>query len=253
MNLKNIFLVILFICCAFIANAQEKSVLSGQVVDGESLRPISYIHIILESTGRGTATDENGRFNIMINPSDTLKFSGVGYVTRYICFEDSSLHEGHFYPVILEPSIEMLDEVDIFPFRTYAQFKSAVIQAELPDEFVMPELDLEHIIGEAVAHNRIENPTMFSASPISYLYNRFSKEGKEKREYARLLAADHLKEKIEKRYNKEIVMALTGIDDNQVLEEFMEFCQFPTDFILNVSEYDLLLAINECYKSFIAP
>ena len=43
---------------------------------------------------------------------------------------------------------------------------------------------------------------------------------------------------------------ITGIDD-RVIDEFMQFCRFTDNFILNSSEYQLTVGLLDRYKSFL--
>ncbi|MBN2520677.1 MAG: hypothetical protein JXB17_09250, partial [Bacteroidales bacterium] len=59
-----------------------------------------------------------------------------------------------------------------------------------------------------------------------------------------------VEKQVEKKYNKDIVAFITGINDERKVLDFMEFCKFSDDFILQSNDYQIYLAINNCYKEF---
>jgi TonB-dependent SusC/RagA subfamily outer membrane receptor len=70
-------LLILFIGFSLSAFAQEKRV-EGKVTD-QSGEPLPGTSIIIKGTSKGTVADLNGMYNLLVNPSDTLSFSYIGF------------------------------------------------------------------------------------------------------------------------------------------------------------------------------
>jgi len=56
---------------------------------------------------------------------------------------------------------------------------------------------------------------------------------------------------MQQKYNKEIVMKLTGLMEGERLDEFMEYCKPSIGFILRSSEYELALLILQRYDTFL--
>jgi TonB-linked SusC/RagA family outer membrane protein len=78
MKIKNyFFLGLLFI--SSILNAQEKTI-SG-IVKGDDGLPLAGVNIYVESTKRGTQTDFDGKYSILVNPNNVIVFSFVGFKT----------------------------------------------------------------------------------------------------------------------------------------------------------------------------
>lgn len=88
-------------------NAQTSTFeVSGRVsaaVDNELLPGVT---ILVESTGDGTVTDENGEYSIQVPADAVLVFSYIGYSTQKISVQNRSTIN-----VVLEESAEALDEV----------------------------------------------------------------------------------------------------------------------------------------------
>ena len=107
---------------------------SGVVVTMDSLSPVPFATIMVQNTSRGTISDYYGYFSFVAQPNDTLVFSSIGFRdSEFIVPNDL---EGNRYSLIhsmLQDTVE-LDEVDIFPWPTPAQFKEAFLALNLPDD-----------------------------------------------------------------------------------------------------------------------
>jgi hypothetical protein len=58
-----------------------QELMRGIVVDSASLAALPSVNVQVKNANRGTATDENGNFEIRAERRDTLVFSSLGYLT----------------------------------------------------------------------------------------------------------------------------------------------------------------------------
>jgi hypothetical protein len=116
--------------------AQELLVQWTGVVRNELLEPLPFAHIVAQRDFRGAIGDPQGLFTIITYPRDTLFVSCVGYKTRKIPVPNVSHEDSKHYikDIILEEDTIMLGEVEIFPWRTYREFKDAFMALELPED-----------------------------------------------------------------------------------------------------------------------
>jgi hypothetical protein len=93
----------------------------------------------------------------------------------------------------------------------------------------------------------INIPTGFS--PITALYNRFSKEGKQLRHYQKVKegTADFML--LGEKFNGNMVSQITGLKDDELIV-FMSFCDFSNDFLLNYSPETIKRAILKKYEEY---
>ncbi|MEL6972479.1 MAG: carboxypeptidase-like regulatory domain-containing protein, partial [Bacteroidota bacterium] len=56
---------------------------SGMILDGttQELVPVPYVNILVKDKGRGSYSDFNGFFSIVVEKGDQIVFSAVGYRT----------------------------------------------------------------------------------------------------------------------------------------------------------------------------
>jgi hypothetical protein len=86
-------------------------------------------------------------------------------------------------------------------------------------------------------------------SPISYLYDRYSRRGKAARKLRDMVAERARKKKLSQRYNPDRVREWTGLDETEI-EAFMKFCPMPEAFLELASEYDIIDRTFRCLEEF---
>jgi hypothetical protein len=116
--------------------AQEKDSymqLSGMIKSNVD-EAVPYVYVIVKGSQRSTVSDQNGIYTIIVEPRDTVFFSSIGY-KRVKAVMPATLASRHLLRDIrMDVDTIMLKNVVIFPWKTYAEFKTAVINAELPHQ-----------------------------------------------------------------------------------------------------------------------
>ncbi len=112
---------------------EELIQLSGIVKD-EFERPLQFVTIRILNRGQGTISDQRGIFSFISIPFDTIKFSCVGFKPALFVLPDSLPSPHLNIDVYLTRDTIMLEEAFIYPWKTYEEFKEAVLTLELPDD-----------------------------------------------------------------------------------------------------------------------
>lgn len=100
----------LYFFCVFISEAQTKSI-SGHVVKASDGASIPGVSVVVKGLSRGTITDENGNYSIVVPENNTLLvFSFVGMKTVILPVT------GNMINVTLEPDYVGLDEVMVLGY-----------------------------------------------------------------------------------------------------------------------------------------
>jgi TonB-linked SusC/RagA family outer membrane protein len=103
-NLKNIFTILILVCCFQAAWAQKA--LKGRVLD-DSNQPLPGVNVLVKGTTVGTSTDVDGNYSVQApDGSTTLVFSAIGFVTEEILINNQSTIN-----VSMVPDIKSLSEV----------------------------------------------------------------------------------------------------------------------------------------------
>jgi len=133
-----------FICLASVffskyANAQDTrgtqdSVIQlyGVVMTADSLRAIDAASVIVENKGRGTLTNYQGVFSIVVLKGDQIRFSCVGFKDKLITIPDNL--KGNQYSVIqlMVSDTAYLPATILKPRPTKAQFERDFVNADVP-------------------------------------------------------------------------------------------------------------------------
>ena len=88
----------------------------------------------------------------------------------------------------------------------------------------------------------------YATSPISALYMRFSKEGKQISKLAKIFESILIEEQVQKKLSKQILTRLTG-DDTIDYEAFRKYCYEANDYYIITHEgIELYTKVMDCYR-----
>jgi len=125
--------LIIFLTLVFSKNivAQDFVKIHGQVLSQDSV-PLPYMNIIILNRYKGTLSDNRGYYSLVCLENDTLIFSGMGYKTRYFIIPETNRTDVR-KDIYLEKDTILLKEVTVFPWKTYREFKQAVLTVHPPE------------------------------------------------------------------------------------------------------------------------
>jgi len=116
------------------AQDQKDSVvqLYGVVMSADSLRGLDATSVIVEGTGRGTITNDQGVFSIAVLKGNTIRFSSIGYKDKSITVPDTL--KGNQYSVIqlMVNDTAYLPATILRPRPTRAQFERDFVNTDVP-------------------------------------------------------------------------------------------------------------------------
>jgi hypothetical protein len=128
--------------------------LSGMIKDDLN-DAIPFVHVIVKSSERSTVSDQNGLYTIIVEPRDTVFFSCVGYKLHKVAMPASPVNRHINREIRMEIDTVMLKNIVIFPWKTYAEFKNAVVNSELPanEEMEAAQLNIALIQTQVLFNN----------------------------------------------------------------------------------------------------
>ncbi len=125
-------IILLFINSALLAQSNEV-IIKGTVYGDDTMEPLPFAHIIIDSTG--TTSNIYGNFELKILKIDTLHFSYIGYKTKIYAVPDSVTTQDVGLKIILLKDITYLQSVTIRTLpATLADLKEEVMATEVPIE-----------------------------------------------------------------------------------------------------------------------
>lgn len=242
-----LFLLSSFLLAATTAYAQEQPTstrisVSGHIVD-EQEQPVPFATVSVGHSGKGVVSDEEGFFFIKFPVSDTLILSTVAHRTQYLYFGDTATTENYDLKIRLSEEAYELQSVTVFAFKDEYAFKKAIL--ELDD---LPEENEKIVIpGSYDGPRREVKPSVMS--PVSLVASIFSKRAKYEREAREKIAASKRSNALAQQYSRELVGKVTGLEEEK-LDKFMTYCQMKDVFRERPNEYEVIVAINQCFSDF---
>ena len=215
--------------------------LAGRVVNGATGKAVSYGTVRNLTSKRVVVADSGGNFSIVISTTDSLELRRVGYRTRY--YTKALGQNGNYVDQI--PMTE--ESVNLQEVTIYRKRKREVNSIALNPEYGRKDNFRLYLFGYQPGVKRRIEPDI--TSPLSFLYDQFSKAGRSARKLKELQAQQEVLTMLSIRYNRDYVQDLTGLKDRD-LTEFMAFCPMSADFVLRANDYDLAAATLNCYRRF---
>lgn len=233
----NLHLLIMVMLGLFVTKLQAQESISPQeiIVSGrirqENNQPISNVIIINQRSKTGAFGKSDGSYSVKCLKTDTLTITSLGYYSRNICFKDSVIKPEYFPITFLEERTQTLAAVEIFAPK-----------------------DLEQIQEEIKSLGFNEDDFMISglnalASPITFLYQQFSKREASKRELARLENEDRKRELLKDLFHHYVDYDIIQLTNDQ-FDEFIDYLNVSDEFMKSSSQYDFLIFVRDRFKDF---
>lgn len=220
-----------------IAQAQQPVVASQDTIwvygkiREENNQPISNVIVINQRTRKGTFGKQDGSYAIKCLRTDTLTITSLGYVSRRISFRDSTL-KNEFHPVtFLEERIQTLAAVEIFAPRDLEQIQEEIKKLGYNEE--------DYMISGLNA----------LASPITFLYQQFSKREQSRRELARLENEDKKRALLKDLFHHYVDYDIIQLNDDQ-FDEFIDYINVSDEFLKSSTQYDFLIYVKDRFRDF---
>ena len=128
--------------------------LSGLVLDGsnEQLLPVPYTNVSVLGENRGTYTDWNGFFSIVVRKGQRVEFSAVGYETVEFVVPDTLNDDRYSVVQLMTQDVYNLPETVIFPWPSRENFRLEFLAMDVTSE--LQQRALENVAEESLARMR---------------------------------------------------------------------------------------------------
>ena len=230
------FLLLFFFC--FVENFLSAQVpqspiitVRGNVFDKNDSLAAPAAIILNKRTNTGQTSSPGTSFSITGLKTDTFLITSGGYEVRRICFVDSVLKETYSVRIGLQLKTNTLTPVAIYPVKDLSQIQKE--RAALAKE------QTRQTIGVADA----------LYSPITYLYERFSRDGKS-REAVAIMENDDRKRDILKDLFRTYVRAGVIVMEEEEFDAFINYLNIPDSYLRTASDYDLAVLIRYKYLQY---
>jgi len=232
------------------AFSQERIIFRGKIIDFLTYQPLENTCIHNLSSGLMTFSNSSGDFSMLVSSHDTLAISRVGYEMELFALTDSLKEaKGRTTVKLIMKSI-MLRNVTVYAAKPYPLFIKDLVKTTPQKKIDVPGMEIP--TEERANYNR-DNGNLLRgtpfASPISYLYDRFSRKAKIDRMYANLVSNQEEVMRLAQKYNPEIVQRITKLEGEK-LEEFMLYCSFTYYTLATSSDLEIEQMIAQKYLQY---
>ncbi len=232
-----ILLLILLFTASRPAAAQQWYKIRGTVYDSSRNYPVELVSV-LSTSGKGTATNTEGHYEIEVTEKDSIWFSYLNKPT--IKFPVLKIVNPFAFDISLQVNIPVLKEVKIKP-RNY-KLDSLENREDYAKVFNYQKPGLRAVTpayGGAAGFDLDEIINMF----------RF-KRNKSMLAFQRRLLMQEQEKYVEHRFSKALVRRLTSLTGGE-LDSFMMIYKPPYEFALLTSDYEFQEYIKEAYRRYL--
>lgn len=222
------------IACGFILFSfflKGQITVSGKVSDLQTGLLIPQVTIVNQKTSTGIMSDELGNFTISASKGDTIIFGKTGYALKRISFKDSANKKTYQVHVFIDRPKYTMKPVVIFPVKKLNDIQKDIDNLEKKSAFTVTGM-------EALA------------SPITFLYEHFSKEGKMKQKLLAMMHDDSKRDIL-----KELFRAYVRADVFDLKEEdfdaFADFVNIDDAYLKRATQYEVAMYIQSEFTRFL--
>ncbi len=176
-------MVLLAIAIPFASNAQFEKLkdsvvqLYGVVMTADSLRAIPSVTVMIKGQNRGTITNEQGVFSIVVMKGDIVEFTSIGYKPKLATIPREL--EGNQFSLLqlLVTDTVYLPATIIKPRPTKEQFERDFVNVDIPDDDIEiarknTDESKRRVLARTLPRDGGENSNMFLRNNAQrYYYN----------------------------------------------------------------------------------
>lgn len=213
---------------------EEKLItIKGKVTDPDLISPFYSVMVVNKRTKNGSFGKFDGNFVVKARQTDTILVSTRGYQVVKLCFKDSV--PSSVYKVDITLSILKYETavVVVKPLKTLEELKEA--RAKLNKEKV-----------------RTPDPKGIDAfaSPITALFNIFSKKEKSKRILLELQYEENQKEILKEMLRVYVHNDIIKLEKHE-FDDFIDFLNINEETLKTASDYELIVYIKDKFQHYL--
>jgi hypothetical protein len=225
------FVLVFFICCNNISFTQcEYLTIRGRVIDTTFNQSFYNLMLINKTTSKGIFGKPDGFFEVTINPKDTLIISIAGY-ERIFFYNKESKECNYNLEYILKPKSKQLKTIVIQPLKSIQQIKEERQNLTMKENKKMVE-------GISVIQ-----------SPITALYERFSKKAKTEKIINELKYQDNKNKIVKDLLSIYVLYEIIELNELE-FDNFITFLNLNDSILINMNDIELSMLIKDKFEHF---
>ncbi len=224
--------MLLFVLLIIAGHVKSQNITVRASVRGnDPTLPVVGLMVVNKTTGLGFVSTEDQLFSIQADKSDTIMVTASGYSVKKLCFKDSAMRDTFFVNVLLEKPFVSLKPVTIIPPR-----ELEVIQKDIDklgykkEDYMVSGIDVLQ-------------------SPITFLYQSFSRRERNKRVIAQKINDDNRRKLLKELFRKYVDNDIMNLDESQ-FDDFIDYINVSDEFLKNSSQYDFIMYVKRKYEMY---
>lgn len=248
--MRHLLLIILLFVLPQQLVAQQKELVRGKIVDASDDKPMENVNIVNLNQVFGTATNQDGAFEIQAKVNDTLHLSFLGYKSIKVRVTNDWVNFGNQTTIKLTELAFALEEVVINKLKLTGYLEIDIKQIPI-------QKNVRYSISglNSGYESSPRTPSMVTKvldaifNPADFLHNVFGKKPREMRKLRKMKQQDEIRNILSSRFDREMLTALLKVDKID-LDLLISECNYSNDFIKTANDLQILDAISECYEEY---
>jgi hypothetical protein len=248
--MRQLLLIILLFVLPQQLVAQQKELVRGKIVDASDDKPMENVNIVNLNQVFGTATNQDGAFEIQAKVNDTLHLSFLGYKSIKVRVTNDWVNFGNQTTIKLTELAFALEEVVINKLKLTGYLEIDIKQIPI-------QKNVRYSISglNSGYESSPRTPSMVTKvlgaifNPADFLHNVFGKKPREMRKLRKMKQQDEIRNILSSRFDREMLTALLKVDKID-LDLLISECNYSDDFIKTANDLQILDAISECYEEY---
>jgi hypothetical protein len=248
--MRHLLSIILFFVLPQQLIAQQIEIVGGKIIDASNDKPMENVNIVNLNQVFGTATNQEGEFEIQARANDTLHLSFLGFKSIKVRVTNDWINFGNQTTIKLTELALALEEVVVNKLKLTGYLEIDIKQIPI-------QKNVRYSISglNSGYESSPRTPSMVTKvlgaifNPADFLHNVFGKKPREMRKLRKMKQQDEIRNILASRFDREMLTALLKVDKID-LELLISECNYSDDFIRTANDLQILDAISECYEEY---
>lgn len=225
------FLLVALVCQLSIGQSDSSKITLTGKVQGEFGNYISDAIVVNERTYVGIFVELDGSFTYDTWRKDTIRIGAFGRKPSFYCFADSLDKDSFSVTVTLPLMSYYVGQATVIAERDLIE-----IQKDIQDlgydksDFMLNGIDPMH-------------------SPITFLYQQFSKREQSKRLVAELENIDRKKALLKELFKKYVAYEIIDLSEDE-FDDFVDYINISDELLKSTSQYDFIVYVKARFNSY---
>ncbi len=222
----------LFLCAIAFAQPAEPFIrVTGIVSGNDPFLPVVNVMAVNKNSGNGVFGNSSNLFSVTLSKTDTLLVTAAGYSVKKICFADSVFKSNYTISIELEKPFIALKPVTIISQRDIENIQK----------------DIEKL-GYKKEDYQLTGIDAFQ-SPITFLYQQFSRREKAKREIAQRINEDKKRALLKELFRKYVDGQIMDLTEPE-FDDFIDFINVSDEFLKSSGQYDFIIFVKRKFEIY---